>query len=53
MKKISNKVLLDKYINELRLINSPNPRTNYESHETKAAKYEKEILRRMEKAERQ
>lgn len=48
MARMSNEDLLNKYINEIRLINSPNPRVDFDKHIIKADKYKEEILRRME-----
>ena len=48
MKRISNEELLNKYENELKLINSTNPRVDFDKHVIKADKYKEEILKRME-----
>lgn len=47
MKRISNEDLLKKYENELKLINSTNPRVDFDKHVAKADKYKEEILKRM------
>ncbi len=49
MKRISNEDLLNKFENELKLLNSTNPRVDFNKHVIKADKYKEEILKRMEK----